>query len=346
LNFLDLVALGTISDQMPLLGINRIFCRFGLEQMTKVLHKNDPGPFYYYLEQFAENNNVRFFSSQVIAFKLAPLLNASGRMKNASEGVAFLNSKTRNEAEGLFRKLSLLNQQRKNKQNQMSDFALQKVANQAEENLGIVLYDKTFHEGLIGIVANHLSDRFSIPVIVLAEGTGGLLKASCRSRDINILEILKSCSEHLEYFGGHANAAGCSLKKESLEDFRKGFYKICNELVSEGRNDFIKTDIEVKPEMLTFSLIDKMKVLEPFGNQNRNPLFMLHKEFLPAPLILTGKHLKWKLSRDTEMIYWNGVGLVSEGKGYDIAFTFEANEHRGFKSKQLIVQAITCNSEY
>ncbi len=340
LEHLDLVALGTIADQVPLLGLNRMFTKYGLNQMTKKLHEGYPHPFFSYLKAYGETTNVKSFNSETIAFGLAPMINATGRMKDAEEGLNFLLSEDATIASSRYQYLDRLNQKRRKKQQSMAKKALQKAKKMVKEQKAVVVYDASFHEGLSGVIASRLTDQFHFPSIVVTDGDEGILKASCRPQSENIIDILKECEEYLIQYGGHANAAGCALYKENLEAFHKRFTEVCRELIPVDEDYVIKASIEVLVEMMSYPLIDKLKILEPYGHQNRKPVFLLRDINLPVPTVLTGKHLKWKLQSDLEMIFWNGLGSVPHAESYDVAFTYGDNVFRGERKRQMIVRTI------
>lgn len=340
LHHLDLVAIGTIADQVPLLGLNRVFARFGLEQMTQRIQRKDPDTFFHYLKVFAKRSNVRFFDSNSIAFRLAPMLNATGRMKDAMAGVCFLLSETEQTAISRYNYIERLNLKRRKKQNIMVKKAMDVAQKLVAEKKGLLIYDDSFHEGLIGVVASRLSEHFNQPCIVATDSESGLLKASCRAKKDNIMSILQSCESHLERYGGHVNAAGFTLKKEKLNEFHRSFSNACNSVLSGKNTDVFNADIEVTLDMLTYELIERLKVFEPFGQNNSKTVFMIQNQPLPLPVVMTGKHLKWALKPDLEMIHWNGAHSNDYEAKFDIAFTLAENFYRGEKKRQLIIQAI------
>ncbi len=341
---LDLVALGTIADQVPLLGLNRIFAKFGLNRMTKSLHEGKSNSFYSYLRVFAEKTSTKSFNSESIAFNLAPLLNATGRMKDAEEGLNFLLSDNDQVADSRYQYLERLNQKRRKKQQIMTKKAQQQAEDLLNDDMGIVIYNESFHEGLIGVVASRLVDQFYFPSIVVTDGENGILKASCRSKNQNIIKILSRCDDLLLQYGGHANAAGCSLKKENLEEFHQKYTDVCAELIPKNSPQAVQAGIEVKLDMMTFSLIDKLKILEPYGHKNRKPVFYVSRVKLPVPTTMTGKHLKWVLEPDLELIHWNGADTHKHGNYYDLAVTLGENNFRGEKKRQMIVNSMVARN--
>lgn len=209
----------------------------------------------------------------------------------------------------------------------------------------IVVYDKSFHEGLIGVIASRLVDQFFFPSVVATEGENGILKASCRSKNENIMDILKECEPFIIQYGGHANAAGLSIEKNRLKEFHKRFTEVCSEFIPGDREYRVNANIEVMIDMMTFSLINKLRVLEPYGHMNRKPVFMVKDIKLPIPTIMTGRHLKWVLERDLELIFWNGADMVAHSESYDIAFTISENVFRGERKRQLVAQTIIPRKE-
>ncbi|NQU65573.1 MAG: hypothetical protein HQ517_15000, partial [SAR324 cluster bacterium] len=337
---LDLVAIGTIADQVPLLGLNRLFAKYGLNQMTKRIQEHSSDMFYHYLKVFAEKTNVQFFDSNSIAFRLAPMLNATGRMKDAMAGVGFLMSETEEIANSRFSYMERLNLKRRKKQKTMVKLAVEKAHSLIEQKQALLVYDNSFHEGLIGIVASRLTDQFNQPSIVVSDSEPGMLKASARARNENLMEILQECEMYLEQFGGHVNAAGFSIKIDNLEKFHTRYTEVCTRIMAKNRSDVFRADIEVTLEMLTQKLVNRLKMFEPFGQQNKKPVFMLQNQMLPLPIVMTGKHLKWNLKPDLEMIFWNGAVSTNHSSLFNIAFTLSENCYRGENKRQLIVEAI------
>ncbi len=340
LEHLDLVALGTVADQVPLLGLNRVFAKYGLDQMTKQIHEGYPHEFFNYLKIYAEKANLKSFNSETIAFGLAPMINATGRMKEADDGLKFIMSEDESTASSRYQYLERINQKRRKKQQSMAKKATQKAKKLIKEDKSLVVYDESFHEGLIGVIASRLVDQFHYPSIVLTDGENGMLKASCRSKSENIMDVLEECEEYLVQYGGHANAAGCALHRENLEKFHDRFTRICDELIPKEKDYIVKANIEIGIDMMTYDLIDKIRILEPFGHENRKPVFYMGNVSLPVPTVLTGKHLKWRLQPDLELIFWNGVETVKHSEAYNIAFTFGENIYRGERKRQMIVKTI------
>lgn len=340
LDFLDLVTLGTVADQVPLVGLNRFFVKFGLELMTRKIQLPNPGPFYEYLNTFAQNNNTLFFNCDTINFKIAPLLNAAGRMQDATIALDYLKPSSNENVLKSYLKLEKLNKARKQIQQKLNQKAKKIADEKVKTKSGLIVYDPNFHEGLIGIIANRLSDQYQLPAIVLTSDDEGKIKGSCRSKNQNILHLLERCSAYLIQYGGHANAAGCSLNLEDLEKFEELFYEQCQQVPLISDTGYFETDIEVTPDIVTPELVDKIGQMEPFGQGNPKPYFMLSDVDLAEPVILTGNHLKWNLNHHLELIFWDGQRYFKNPGNYKIACSLKDNTFRGIRKAQLIVKAM------
>ncbi len=340
LEHLDLVALGSIADQVPLLGVNRVFTRFGLSQMTQKMHEQDAGPGFYYLRAFADRLKVQVFDEQVLAFRLAPLLNAAGRMGDAGPALEFLLSTELTQARNALKDLERLNGQRRTRQEKMLTKAKTLALGQQEAG-GLVLFDEEFHEGLSGVVAHRLLDEYGLPTAVFSPAGPGLIKASLRSREVNLMEILTQCDRHLNHWGGHANAAGCGMKLEALPAFVVQFQAACKLAMAGVPLQRVQADLEVLPRMMSFRLAELVAQMEPFGRGHRQPSFYLRGLTLFEPRVMAGKHLKWELDRDLEMIYWDGLGQLPPGSQHDLVVHLTRNQYLGRWKRQLVVQAVT-----
>ena len=341
LEFLDLVTLGTVADQVPLIGLNRFFVKFGLEQMSRKIQIPYPGLFYTYLKTFSQNNNTLFFNCDTINFKIAPMLNAAGRMQDASIALDFLKPASNENALRSYFKLEKLNKSRKQLQQKLYQKAKAIADEKIKTKMSLVLYDSSFHEGLIGIIANRLSDQYHMPAIALTHGEDGKLKGSCRSKNQNILKLLESCSSFLIQYGGHANAAGCSLHKENLAKFEDLFDAHCRQTTMTDNASYFETDIEVTPYMVTPELVDKINQMAPFGQGNSKPYFMLNNIELADPVVLSGNHLKWNLNHQLELVFWEGQRYFKKPGCYQIACSLKDNLFRGIRKAQLVVKTMS-----
>jgi single-stranded-DNA-specific exonuclease len=342
---LDLVAIGTIADQVPLIGLNRILTHFGLEEIEKHLAQkqnfssDDTTPFY--LKPFLKNQNTHTINSETIAFQLAPMLNAAGRLIDAKKGLDYLLAENDIDAHQTFEELNQLNLERRNCEKDMTQTAIQIVEESTETKCGLVLFDESFHEGVSGIVASRIVEMFHVPVVVLAKNKDEVWKGSARSIDgVSILEIFQECEELFLRYGGHVAAAGCSLHDDNLEAFKTKFESLCAKKVSQEHSTTLNTNLELEPWMISQKLIQTLQQLEPHGQVNQKPTFVLRNIPLQAPKTLASVHLKWELTKDIEMIFWKGVGLFPQEGNYDVAITLGLNFFRGNQKIQLTVKGM------
>lgn len=338
---LDLVALGTVADQVPLTGVNRIFVKYGLKQMNQKVQGSDSNQLNSYLKVYWEKNNLSSYSCDTITYRLAPLLNSAGRMEDAGLSLKFILSEDETAAALNYGALEKLNQKRRKKQQVMLGKAVKSAEGLAKDHSGLFVYNPSFHEGLLGIIASQLTNQFHLPSIVATDGENNILKASCRSSDVNILDVLKTCEDYLSSFGGHNKAAGCCIIKDSVEEFGEAFHLACKEKMKDIQPNVVHADLEVKLEMLTGDLHEKMKIFEPYGQENKKPVFMVSDVSLPEPVIMMKKHLKWMVSENIELIYWDGISKVVTGKNYDLACVMSENVYMGEKKYQVIIKAVS-----
>ncbi|KAK3596144.1 hypothetical protein CHS0354_027414 [Potamilus streckersoni] len=276
---LDLVALGTVADQAPLYGLNRVFVHYGLRQIESGKHSNRP-EFYSYINSLFStfpNYNHYNIDNDFLSYKISPLLNAAGRLEDGMIAVSFITSLSQSEADTRLKQLIELNQKRHNLQVKMLDIAYIQ-AHQQKNSGGLLIYSPDFHEGITGLIAGKLSDEFKLPCIVLADmGSEDNLKGSCRIPEGgSILNILKACSEYLENYGGHHAAAGCVINRSSVENFRK-LYKQASLMENTAMpvSNYM-ADYQVSPDFLSIDFYDRLKSLEPHGNGNPRPIFLLN----------------------------------------------------------------------
>lgn len=338
---LDLVAMGTIADQVSLTGVNRIFVKYGLAQMNQKAAAETSGGFSSYLKAYWEKNNLHQYNCDTITYRLAPLLNSAGRMEDAGLSLKFILSENEEAAITNYGVLDKLNQKRRKKQSVMLGKAIKMAEKISIEHSGLFVYHPTFHEGLLGIIASQLTNQFHLPCVVATDGENEILKASCRSNDVNILEVLKTCENYLSSFGGHNKAAGCCIIKDCVEEFGQAFYRACEEKMKDSQPNITEADIEVNIDMLTGELYEKLRIFEPYGQGNQKPVFLVSNISLPEPVVMMKKHLKWQVSENTELIYWDGINKVSAGKNYNLACIMGENIYMGERRYQLIVKAVS-----
>ena len=273
---LDLVALATVCDVVPLTGANRILVRHGLDALGCA---DRPGV--RALKEIARLETEGAVSAGQVGFHLGPRINAAGRLDDATVGLRLLRTASLAEARELATKLDQANEERRAIERQM----LVEAVAQAEDRpgtRGLVLWAEGWHPGVVGIVAARVVERFHRPTLVIGV-QGGVGKGSARSIEgFHLVEALRECSEHLSRFGGHRHAAGLTLDAERLLDFRRDFEAIAaRRLREEDLEPRCRVDALVHPDELTEHAIGALAALGPFGAGNPEPIFVagsLHAE--------------------------------------------------------------------
>lgn len=344
LRYLDLVALGTIADIVPLVGENRIIVKFGLEQIAT---GNRLG-----LKVLCETANLdyRNITSSNVGYGLAPRLNACGRIGDATLGVKLLLSTSEKEAQEIASYLNKENQHRQNIEG--------KIIEEAEYLLGewdfaknkvIVLKGQDWHQGVIGIVASRLVEKYYRPVIILTK-QNGIYKGSGRSiPGFHLYRALCACGDLLESFGGHSQAAGLSLKEENIEPFITQINSIASQMLTE--KDFIPildVDGEINLDEADFKLLEEISKLEPFGCENPEPILVFRRGTVKECREVgnNGGHLKLKVKAGKTL--WDAIGfnmadyseLAASKEPLDFAFVLDKNQWNGRTNLQLVLKDI------
>ena len=325
---LDLAALGTVADVVPLVEENRVITHHGLLVMNE-----KPRIAIQVLQRLKKVNTI---SSRTLAFQFAPLLNAAGRLQDADMAVRFLLSEDREEAEKMAQKLDSANLERREKEEEMLETALN-LAETQKQDPALILASPEFHEGINGIVATRLVELFYKPVIVLTENEIKL-KGSGRSiPELNLKDALSDCSDLLERFGGHAAAAGCSLIQDNFSEFRKRFIALCVERLPDSLDPKLQLDGSLELPELTNMFVEQLDRLQPFGEGNPEPTFSVKTPELPFKR-LKEKHVKWEVNGNVEIIGWNRANTFAEKPPSRLAVNLGFNEFRGRRKIQLTIQ--------
>lgn len=332
--YLDLVALGTIADIVPLTDENRIFVAYGLRELT-----TSPRPGIQALKTVAGVDGT--VTCGAVGFRLAPRLNAAGRLEDAALGVDLLLSGDRQRARVMAESLDASNTERQALEQQILRDALAMVKGEPAKSgrKSIVLASEAWHPGVIGIVASRLVDMFHRPTILIAlqDGNG---RGSGRSiPGFHLHDALLACADHLVKFGGHKYAAGLSIDEATLEKFVTGFELVADGLLSvEDLLPELAVDAEVGPDDLTLALAEVLENLAPFGMGNPEPVLLLRGTKVMERRILKERHLKMRLAaggKSFDAIGFNMGGRENPDEHLDIAFTLGVNVWKGKKSIQL-----------
>lgn len=332
---LDLVAVGTIADMAPLTGINRPLVREGL----KVLSESPRVGLKALMDVAGVGAPVR---SDQVAFWLGPRINAVGRLEDAGTGVKLLLCEDLQEARVLAGRLEEANAARKDLEDAIFQEALAQVEAKGLNDAfrSLIVFEPHWHHGVIGIVASRLVERFHRPSIVLTEAMG-MLKGSARSiGGFNIVEGLRECEDDLERMGGHAYAAGLSLRPEKLAGFISHFESVVKKNCgTEKMRPALYLDAESTLDLLDGRFMDNLHRLEPFGLGNAAPLLLLKGVEVKESRIVGQSHLKMRLSQGGRTFGAIAFRLAKKqpeaGSRIDLAYVPEWNEWNGNKNIQL-----------
>lgn len=342
LNGLALVALGTVADVVPLLGENRILTDFGLQAL-----------------QASEIAGIRKLISACglaqspitardIAFRLAPRLNAAGRLGEAELSLELLCCRSADQAQQMVSVLEETNRRRQKLQRQVFSQAEEMIAGELDlsGHPAIVLAHADWPVGVVGIVASKLAERYYRPAVLFAIGEDGCRGSARSIPQLNLLEVLEECNDLLSSFGGHARAGGMSLPLSNLEDFRLRFTKgVADRLRAEDLIPEITIDAEVPLGYLSPAVIADLERLAPFGAGNPSPLLAcqdVRVAGVPRRMGGAGKHISFYASQGGASLRAVGFGmgewaekLLASGESIAIAFTPRMNRYGGQKSVEL-----------
>lgn len=306
---LDLVALGTIADVVPLLGENRIITRFGLMHLSATAREG--------LKALmkASRLNKRPLTADMVSFILGPRINASGRMDSAEVSFKLLLTEDPKDAQEFAEILERYNRQRQQAEAKILEEALSLIEKEIDfrHQKVIVLASKNWHEGVLGIAAAKLTDRFNRPTILISLNSE-LCKGSARSvKNFHLFNALRDCKVALHSFGGHAHAAGILIHRDKIADFKEKINRCAQEkLTWEDILPSIDIDAELKLEDLDFATIRDLEKLQPFGTANPIPLFYTRDLKLKnPPQVLSRSTLKFWVSDGRIVLPAIGFGLAA-----------------------------------
>lgn len=342
--FLDLVATAIAADIVPITGENRILAKFGLD----VINSN-PRPGF---KALTHNLKKKALTITDVVFIIAPRINAAGRIHHGNAAVALLTEFDLEQATKFAAEIEQFNADRKDLDKQITAAALRQISDKNESNhYTTVVYDESWHKGVIGIVASRLTETYYRPTIVVTK-SGDKLAASARSvKDFDVYNALEACAAHLEQFGGHMYAAGMTLLEENYEHFRNAFENsVKNTINPELLIPEISVDMEIELTQITPKLLRVLKQFEPFGPQNMTPVFLsknLSDSGYAKQLGKDSEHLKCYVKQaNSESFGAIGFGLgkkwdvVKDKKPFDAVYCIDENEFNGNVSVQLRIKDI------
>ena len=336
--YVDLAAVGTVADVMPMTGENRTIVQAGLAALA---HPKRLG-----LAQLIQEAGLgeKPVTSVSIGYTLAPRINAAGRMGQANLAAELLLTRDPGRAAALAQELCALNRERQTIECEIFQECVQRLEQSPQSGI-ILLSDEHWHQGVVGIVASRLTEKYACPafMVCLDQGLG---KGSCRSwGGINLFQLLVRCQDLLEGFGGHALAAGFTVREENLPALARRLRQIVLE-EQKGRAlpSELEIDAAVLPQELTVEAVEALDALEPCGAGNPRPVLLLTgAHVISAAQVGRGRHLKLRLegrglSLDAIFFSVDGSELgLTPGCRVDVAFYPQINDFRGIRSVQLQV---------
>jgi single-stranded-DNA-specific exonuclease len=355
-SFIKMVAIATIADAVPLTGENRVLAKLGLEGLRKPVNAGLKALF----EVAAVGKNGGAPSASDVAFRLAPRLNAAGRMDVAGDVIELFTTREMEQAQKIAAKLNQLNAERQNEEARIVREVQERLDGDPEQRAPycLVLDGDGWHRGVIGIVATRVVERYGRPALVLAcDAESGEAYGSGRSiAGFHLLQALEEppCRKLFTRFGGHAHAVGFSLPSASIPELRIRMGEYAHSRLTQADlQPLLEIDLEVKLEQITVELCRELQQLEPFGQGNREPVLAARSVVLQqAPRVLKEKHLKLRVGsgnghhRGYDALGWRmaerlQADPLAPGERLNMAFTLEENHHPDFGGPQMILRDFT-----
>lgn len=336
---LDLLAIATVCDMVPLVDENRYFVKEGMRQLAQT---KNPG-----LQALLKVCHItKELTTTDLGFRIGPRINACGRLEDAKQGVLMLTTQDRKQAEQIAALLNKLNNDRRDIESNLVDEVMQRIEEEGnlDSKLGVVVYDPSWHVGVVGIVASRVVEKIKRPTLILGKNDEGLIKGSGRSvKNVNLVQALRECSNHLEHFGGHEAAVGLSLKSIHLPEFNLAFDEaVKRQMTREDLREVIFVDDDLTRKDIDRKLLDELIQLEPHGMGNAKPLFAISDLKVTSKCVVGGDHLKLSIhscGKNRDAIAFRQAKLfenVEEKKG--ALFSLELNKFNNIEKIQFVVR--------
>ena len=338
----DIIALGTVADIVSLKGENRIIVRSGIAFMNAAL---EDGTLRLGLKALLDaSGSTGALDSSSVAYRIAPRVNAAGRMGSAERALKLLLTNDRNEAKEIAEEVSDANAQRQATETEITASAIEYIENapQIKHKRVIVVEGEDWHQGVIGIVASRLVEKYGKPCIVISKN-GDVAKGSGRSIDsFSLYDALSYCSDILVQYGGHVLAAGLTVDSDKIEAFREKINEYA--VNAEAAVPTLKIDCKLNPSSINVDMLSSLQILEPFGAENPQPLFGLYNmEITAIQPVGSGKHLRITVKRKNSIVTVIMFSVTLEefpfkvGDTVDLAVKLSENEFQG--KIQISIQA-------
>lgn len=342
--YLDLLAISTACDIVPITGENRVLCKFGLDVIN-----SQPRVGVKALMESASFKSKLNISNLV--FGLGPRINAAGRIEHGKYAVELLCEKDEAKALAQAQVLNENNDTRREFDSSITDQALEMIKELGNDDAcSTVLYHPDWHKGVIGIVASRCIEHYYRPTIILTESNGKATGSARSVKDFSIYEALCECEDLLEQFGGHDYAAGMTLAIENVPAFQEKFEKVvCSRISKEQLIPKIMVDAEIELGQITPNFFKILSRMAPFGPQNRSPVFVARNVYpIYPPRLLKEAHVKMKLGQQGSSLTFDTIAFrrpdifpkVAVNQPFDICFTVEENTYNGNTTLQLLLKDI------
>ena len=338
---LDLVALGTVADIVPLRGENRTLVQRG---SLEIARSPRPG-----LRKLIEVSGVKapIFTDD-IGYRLGPRLNAAGRLSTAEKSLQLLLTQNEMEAAELAKFLDKQNRERQDVEKQIAAAAEEKIAAQFDpsRDAAILVWARGWHSGVLGIVASRIAHKHHRPTIVIGFDENGVGKGSGRSIEgLNLVEALGRCAETLQKYGGHEMAAGLTIEEKNIDRFSEDFHSAARELLSaDALEPRLRLDHELSFSELSPDFLQWHEMLQPFGNGNVQPRFFARGvESVAAPRVVGERHLALRLRQQNyhrRAIFFGAAADSLPPQPWDIAFRIRPDEYQGEMRLEMQLEAV------
>ena len=338
---LDLVALGTVADIVPLRGENRVLVQRGAIEIARTSRIG--------LSKLMQAAGVRVpILPEDIGYRIGPRLNAAGRLSTAEKSLRLLLTQDESEAAVLAGELDQQNRERQEVEQQIFDAAIETIDSHfdAARDAAIVVGARGWHPGVLGIVASRIVRKYHRPAIVIGFDENGMGKGSGRSIEgLDLVKALNRCAGSLDNFGGHEMAAGLAVHEGNFDLFAKAFRNAARELLSdEALQPCLRLDHELAFTEIDVDFLRWHEMLQPFGNGNPQPLFLAREvEPVAPPRVMNEKHLLFRLrqgDRHRRAVYFNGAPNQLPPAPWDVAFRIRADEYGGETLVAMHIEAV------
>lgn len=345
-SMLDLVAVSIASDIVSLKGENRILAHYGLKQLAKNpclgLHK------------LKELGGIKGeITINDVVFKIGPRINAAGRMRTADTSVQLLITKDQTLADAIAEDIQNLNNQRKDLDQSITEEAMLRAAEKQKTKKGLVLYNPSWSKGVVGIVASRIVEKFYKPTIILTEENGKITGSARSIEGFDLYDAIAQCEDLLVNFGGHKYAAGLTIKRELLPEFKERFEQIVSEsLAKKDLVPKIYIDAELNLSQITPKFYRILKQFEPLGPDNMSPVFVTNNVIdygISRTVGRDNQHLRLTITRFDNLSHIkNGIAFsmghfyekIKKGNPFNICYSLQENNYSGRKEIQLQIKDI------